>query len=84
MYFPSYSLTEIPAFCCFACRRFVRIERTQLRSMTASAIEDLKSFFVVGVVEQYEGFIEVLKKTLDPEAKYSSLWKAATEVRKNG
>lgn len=52
--------------------------------MTTTAVEDLKSFYVVGVVEQYEGFIEVLKKTLDPEAEYSSLWKAATEVRKNG
>lgn len=52
--------------------------------MTATAVEDLKSFFVVGVVEQYGGFIEVLKRTLDPFAEYASLWKAATAVRKNG
>ncbi|CAM9835068.1 unnamed protein product [Scytosiphon promiscuus] len=53
--------------------------------MTTSAAENLRTFYVVGVVEQYEGFIEVLKHALDQEQEeHSSLWKAALEVRKNG
>lgn len=53
--------------------------------MATSATENLQTFYVVGVVEQYEGFIEVLKHALDQEQEdHSSLWKAALEVRKNG
>ncbi|CAM9368263.1 unnamed protein product, partial [Ascophyllum nodosum] len=48
------------------------------------AIEHLNTFFVVGVVEQYRGFIEVLKLTLDPEVKYPELWSKAVEIKNNG
>lgn len=61
-----------------------RVRYPQLRAMTTSASDNLRTFFVVGVVEQYEGFIEVLKHALDQEGKHSSLWKAALAVRKNG
>eukprot|EP00903_Cladosiphon_okamuranus_P011311 g10665.t2 len=53
-------------------------------AMTRAAVEHLSTFFVVGVVEQYEGFIRVLSKTLDPELEHPSVWEEALEIRKNG
>ena len=52
--------------------------------MTRDAVENLSTFFLVGVVEQMEGFLEVLKLSLDPELKYPAVWKAATEAKENG
>ena len=52
--------------------------------MVNTAIENLNTFFVVGVVEQYRGFVEVLKRSLDPEAKHRDLWEHAVEVKNNG
>ena len=57
---------------------------SQAQDLTASAIEHLNTFFVVGVVEQYRGFIEVLKFTLDPEVKHPELWSKAVEIKNNG
>ncbi|CAM9368643.1 unnamed protein product [Ascophyllum nodosum] len=56
----------------------------QAQDLAASAIEHLNTFFVVGVVEQYSGFIEVLKLTLDPEVKHPELWSKAVEIKNNG
>lgn len=56
----------------------------QIAAMARDAAEHLGTFFVVGVVEQMEGFLEVLKMSLDPELMYPSVWTAASEVRENG
>lgn len=53
-------------------------------AMAQTAVDNLSTFFVVGVVEQYKGFIEVLKYSLDPGMEHPSLWKAAVGVRDNG
>lgn len=52
--------------------------------LTQTAVDHLNTFYIVGVVEQYQGFIEVLKRTLDPEVKHPQLWKTAVGVRDNG
>lgn len=52
--------------------------------MVATAIENINTFWVVGVVEQYKGFVEVLKHSLDPEQKHEELWEHAVEVKNNG
>lgn len=38
------------------------------------AMENLEEFWLVGVVEQYAGFLEVLRRLLDPEKKNGALW----------
>lgn len=53
-------------------------------AMVATAIENLNEFWVVGVVEQYKGFVEVLRRTLDPGMKHGDLWEHAVEVKNNG
>jgi len=53
-------------------------------AMAQTAVTNLNTFFVVGVVEQYRGFIEVLKHSLDPAVKHPSLWETAVEVKNNG
>lgn len=52
--------------------------------MAQTAVDNLNTFFVVGVVEQYEGFIEVLRRSLDPSEEHPALWKAAVGVKDNG
>eukprot|EP00903_Cladosiphon_okamuranus_P020281 g18611.t1 len=54
------------------------------KAMVKAAIENLNEFWVVGVVEQYLGFVEVLRHILDPELKHRDLWKHAEEVKNNG
>ncbi|CAM9513046.1 unnamed protein product [Pylaiella littoralis] len=49
-----------------------------------SAVDHLETFYVVGVVEQYQGFIEVLKRQLDPDMEYPEVWKTAVVVNDNG
>lgn len=38
------------------------------------AIRNLEEFWVVGVVEQYAGFLEVLRRLLDPDTRQKGLW----------
>lgn len=69
-------------------RRFVGSDRKKLGAeklerATATAITNLESFWVLGVVEQYEGFEEVLKRLLDPEEKHGQLWKRYSEKHVN-
>ncbi len=52
--------------------------------MAQTAVDNLNTFYVVGVVEQYRGFIEVLKYSLDPGLEHPSLWETAVEVKNNG
>ncbi|CAM9146335.1 unnamed protein product [Scytosiphon promiscuus] len=52
--------------------------------MASTAAERLSTLWVVGVVEQYRGFIEVLKHLLDPNQERPQVWEAAVEVKSNG
>lgn len=53
-------------------------------AMVTTAIENLNTFWVVGVVEQYRGFVEVLKRSMDPDQKHEELWEHAVDVKNNG
>lgn len=55
-----------------------------MSAMVQTAVDHLNTFYVVGVVEQYKGFIEVLKRTLDPDENHAKLWAAAVGVKDNG
>lgn len=61
-------------FLCFA----------QYAAMVSSAVDHLNTFWVVGVVEQYEGFLEVLEAVLDPYSTNAALWRKAHLVASNG
>lgn len=52
--------------------------------MAEEAVEHLNTFWVVGVVEQYAGFLEVLSRVLDPLSEYPEVWTAAHAVKNNG
>eukprot|EP00752_Nemacystus_decipiens_P003543 g3269.t1 len=56
----------------------------ELLSLTRAAIKHLGTFFVVGVVEQYDGFIHVMRRTLDPNLEHPSIWEEALKIRNNG
>lgn len=56
----------------------------QITAMVDTAVENLNTFYIVGVVEQYRGFIGVLRRALDPEMKQTKLWRSALAVRDNG
>ncbi|CBN75954.1 conserved unknown protein [Ectocarpus siliculosus] len=58
--------------------------KEQSSAMASTAAEHLSNFWVVGVVEQYAGFVNVLQHTLDPELEHPRLWEAASEVNNNG
>ncbi|CAM9624786.1 unnamed protein product [Ectocarpus sp. 4 AP-2014] len=45
-----------------------------LSRATDEAMKNLEEFWVVGVVEQYVGLQEVLKRLLDPDLKHPALW----------
>ncbi|CAN0136881.1 unnamed protein product [Pylaiella littoralis] len=55
-----------------------------MQDWAQSAVEHLSTFYVVGVVEQYRGFIEVLERLLDPEMEYPKVWKTAVIIKNNG
>lgn len=56
----------------------------QSSTMASTAAERLNTFLVVGVVEQYRGFIEVLKYVLDPGLEHPEVWESAVAVKNNG
>lgn len=47
------------------------------------AIANLEKFWLVGVVEQYAGFAEVLQRLVDPLVKHSELWEKYSVRRAN-
>lgn len=68
-------------FCCCVgfIRRFAGEDSKQLHGeklvlATEAAINNLGTFWIVGVVEQYPGFLEVLKRSLDPSEKHPEHW----------
>lgn len=69
-------------------RRLVGVDRRllygeSLEKAAIDAIENLENIWVVGVVEQYSGFEEVLKRLLDPEGKHEKLWQKYAKERYN-
>lgn len=48
---------------------------TEIREATVEAAYNLDTFWLVGVVEQYEGFITVLQHLLDPWDFHPNLWR---------
>lgn len=48
--------------------------RDELHAATLKAAYNLKTFSLVGVIEQYEGFIAVLKTLVDPSGRHDRLW----------
>eukprot|EP00752_Nemacystus_decipiens_P011564 g10269.t1 len=50
---------------------------------TYDAMRNLEKFWVVGVVEQYAGFLEVLRRLLDPDKKRQKLWDKYARKRLN-
>ncbi|CAM9133356.1 unnamed protein product [Ectocarpus sp. 12 AP-2014] len=46
----------------------------KLEVAVTEAMANLETFWLVGVVEQYAGFEEVLKLLLDPERKHDDVW----------
>lgn len=50
------------------------ITPTDVRDATIEGARNLKSFWLVGVVEQYEGFIAVMEALLDPLGQHSAMW----------
>lgn len=63
---------------------FLSASSAQYAAMVSSAVDHLNTFWVVGVVEQYEGFLEVLEAVLDPLSTNSPLWRRAHLVSSNG
>ncbi|CAM9676137.1 unnamed protein product [Scytosiphon promiscuus] len=60
-------------------RRFVGKDKKVLQgdalaSAAEEAVRNLDAFWIVGVVEQYAGFEEVLRRSLDPGWKHEELW----------
>lgn len=49
-----------------------------------TAINNLSTFYLVGVIEQYRGFLEVLKLSLDPTVKHPEVWESAVVTKSNG
>eukprot|EP00903_Cladosiphon_okamuranus_P015295 g14130.t2 len=47
------------------------------------AVRNLETFWIVGVVEQYKGFEEVLQRSVDPEGEHEKLWKRYAEAQYN-
>ncbi|CAN0221186.1 unnamed protein product [Ectocarpus fasciculatus] len=51
-----------------------RLYGERLEAAVSEAIENLETFWLVGVVEQYAGFEEALKLLLDPGRKHDHVW----------
>lgn len=46
-----------------------------IRQATVEGASNLRTFWLVGVVEQYKGFVSVLRALLDPSDVHDDLWK---------
>ncbi|CAM9176307.1 unnamed protein product, partial [Hapterophycus canaliculatus] len=47
----------------------------EIRQATVEAAKNLNSFWLVGVMEQYAGFISVIRALLDPSEVHADLWR---------
>ncbi|CAM9895210.1 unnamed protein product, partial [Hapterophycus canaliculatus] len=69
-------------------RRFVGkdkkvLDGEALAAAAGEAIRNLETFWIVGVVEQYAGFEEVLRRSLDPRGKHRELWDKYSSMKYN-
>lgn len=46
----------------------------EIRQATVEGARNLQTFWLVGVVEQYTGFVSVMKVLLDPSNAHADLW----------
>eukprot|EP00903_Cladosiphon_okamuranus_P015307 g14141.t1 len=58
--------------------------KEETQAMAQTSVDHLNTFYIVGVVEQYRGFIEVLKRSLDPIEDHPEVWEAAKSIKNNG
>lgn len=54
-----------------------------IREATVEGAYNLRSFWLVGVVEQYKGFISVMQALLDPWKVHSDMWSAHLKEKLN-
>lgn len=59
------------------------ISRDQLTIWGNNAVQHLETFWVVGVVEQYDGLMEVLHHLMDPYNFFPELWNEAHQRKEN-
>lgn len=50
------------------------ITPSDIREATVEGAYNLRSFWLVGVVEQYAGFLTVMRTLLDPADRHGALW----------
>ena len=55
----------------------------QMREATVEGARNLGKFWLVGVMEQYQGFVSVLRHLLDPANVHADLWNPHMENRLN-
>lgn len=57
--------------------------RWQMTVFGNNAVENLQSCWLVGVVEQYAGLLEVLRRLIDPGDDYPLLWQESHGRQEN-
>ncbi len=55
----------------------------ELRQATVEGASNLGTFWLVGVVEQYKGFVSVMRALVDPYDDHEDLWKPHLEQKLN-
>ncbi|CAM9823103.1 unnamed protein product [Ectocarpus sp. 12 AP-2014] len=58
------------------------VTNAEIREATVEGARNLKTFWLVGVVEQYGGFVAVLRALLDPDGLHDNLWRPQLEEHK--
>ncbi|CAM9993373.1 unnamed protein product [Ectocarpus fasciculatus] len=58
------------------------VTNAEIREATVEGARNLNSFWLVGVVEQYGGFVTVLRALLDPDGLHEDLWRPQLEEHK--
>lgn len=55
----------------------------EMRQATIDGAQNLEEFWLVGVVEQYQGFVSVMRALLDPSNTHGDLWNPHLEKKLN-
>lgn len=55
----------------------------EMRQATIEGAQNLGEFWLVGVVEQYQGFVSVIRALLDPSDAHTDLWTPHLESKLN-
>lgn len=55
----------------------------EMRQATVEGAQNLDEFWLVGVVEQYQGFMSVMRALLDPSNAHADLWNPHLEYKLN-